>query len=154
MIGYHYTTWKAYQQILENGVKLSPLEARHKNIHRAVKRFISNGCVWVYSKFMVDYELVGMLFCVGMRHESSHVVCLEIEYPKKASAYFQWCQKNPIEDSLLLTHDLTDVGLFNHYREKFDLITEPIPPATVNLMGSWDLLDFVRAGMFQEAALI
>jgi hypothetical protein len=30
MIGYHYTTWTAWHDIQRDGLKLSPLEKRHR----------------------------------------------------------------------------------------------------------------------------
>lgn len=144
MIGYHYTTWEAYQQIQETGLQLSPLEERHKQRCWGVMEFVKDGCIWVYPEFMQGRELIGMVFYVAFRHDSHYLICLAVDYAEWESA--RWLAKKRHEaDDMRLTHDL-DAGPFGHFRKPFDLVTEPISSEQIQLVGEWNLLDMVQQG--------
>lgn len=147
MIGYHYTTWEAYQQIRETGLQLSLLEERHKGWCRLVLKFVEDGCVWVYPEYMQGRELIGMVAYVAIRHDSHHVVCLEVDYPEWESAT-RLAMKAADSDveAVHLNHDLIGAGPFGHIRRRFDLITELVSPEQIHLAGEWNLLDMIQQG--------
>lgn len=149
MIGYHYTTWEAYQQIQETGLQLSILEERHEDNCREVLEFIEGGCIWVYPEHMQGRELIGMVVYAAIRHDSHHLVCLEADYPEWHSATklaFRKLAADPLVEALNLNHDLHGAGPFGHFRKRFDLITESVPPEQIQLIGEWNLLDMIQQG--------
>lgn len=152
MIGYHYTTWEAYQQIKEDGLQLSPLEKRHEDKCRPAVEFVKAGCIWVYSEFMQGYEQIGMILYVAFRHDSHRVVCLEVDYAEWASASRLAYQKLSVTDPCVarveLTHGL-EAGLFGH-QKRFDLITTPVLSEQIHLVGKWNLLDLVQQRVQQR----
>jgi len=150
MIGYHYTTWEAYQKIKEGGLQLSPLEERHKQTCWGVVEFIKDGCIWVYPEFMQGRELIGMIFYAAFRHDSHRTVCLEVDYAEWESA--KKCgQAHHKPDEVRLTHDL-DAGPFGHFRKPFDLVMKPVPPECIQLVGSWNILEFAKTGIIETGA--
>ena len=148
MIGYHYTTWEAYQLIQETGLQLSSLEERHKVPVGCAAEFVENGCIWVYPERMQGRELIGMVIYAAYRHDSHHSVCLEVDYPEWESATklaFRKLAADQLVRELNLNHDL-DAGPFGHIRKRFDLITGPVPSERICLVGEWNLLDTVQQG--------
>lgn len=149
MIGYHYTTWEAYQQIRETGLQLSPLEKRHEDNCREVLEFIEDGCIWVYPEHMQGRELIGMVIYAAVRHDSHHLVCLEADYPEWHSA-IKLAYRKYVDDSTVeavnLNHDLMGMGPFGHVRKHFDLITKPVLLEQIHLVGEWNLLDMIQQG--------
>lgn len=154
MRAYHYTTWEAYQFIRAEGLKLSLLEERHKAGCREVLHLVERGCVWVYPEAMRDRKLVGMVVYVACRHDSNHIVGLEVEYPEVHSA--TWLVERAFDDpelSIRLRHTLDFTVIdrpspFGHW-EVFDLVAEPISPSDIRLVGEWDLLSFIQAGLVE-----
>ena len=145
MIGYHYTTWEAYQLIRETGLQLSELEERHKLKFPMIVEFVEDGCIWVYPRLMEGREQVGMVLYAGVRHGSHHLVCLEVDYPEWHSASCFVCRKF-VDDTVNMSHDLFGAGPFNHTRKRFDLITEPVSPDQIQVVGEWDLVSLIQQG--------
>lgn len=149
MIGYHYTTWEAYQLIRETGLQLSKLEERHKFEFPGIAEYVEDGCIWVYPEYMQGRELIGMVFYVGIHHDSHRLVCLEVDYPEWHSVSRLVCRKyedDPDINSVNLNHDLVDAGPFNHTRKRFDLITEPVSLDRIQVVGEWDLVSLIQQG--------
>ena len=149
MIGYHYTTWEAYQLIRETGLQLSELEERHKLKFPEIVEYVEDGCIWVYLKLMEGCEQVGMVFYAGVRHDSYRLVCLEVDYPEWHSASRLVRRKyedDPDVDGVNLNHDLFGAGPFDHTRKRFDLITESVPPEQIQVVGGWDLVSLIQQG--------
>lgn len=144
MIGYHYTTWETYQQIQETGLQLSILEKRHEAACDLVLEFIEDGCVWVYPEHMQGCELIGAVLSVAIRHDSHRLVCLEVDYFESESAtkLAMKVADFSVED-IHLNHNLHGAGPFGHFQKRYDLITEPVPPERIQLVGEWDLLDVI-----------
>lgn len=103
------------------------------------------GSIWVYPEFMPSYELVGQVFYICIKHKAHHAVCLEVDYPERVSAT-HWALKRWEAEEVRLKHSLTGAGQFCHRGSTFDLITEPISPEFVRLVGSWDLVEFIKDG--------
>lgn len=152
MIGYHYTTWEAYQKIKKGGLQLSPLEDRHRETCWEVVEFVKDGCIWVYPEFMQGYELIGMIFYVAFRHNSHRTVCLKVDYAEWESAS-RLAKKEYEAEEVRLTHNL-DAGPFGHFRKHFDLVTQPVEPEFVQLVGSWDIQKFADAGVITRARMV
>lgn len=158
MIGYHYTTLSAYEEISEVGLQLFPLEKRHRSGCREVLHLVKDGCIWVYTESMLDRALLGMLFYVASRHSSTRIVCLEVEYPDVHSASWLASLELDEDDTLCLRHKL-EIGLPNgvlsqelaHSRQ-FDLITQPVLPKDFHLVGNWDLIELAQAGIVGTGA--
>lgn len=149
MIGYHYTTWEAYQKIRETGLQLSELEERHKLKLFMIVEYVKDGCIWVYPEYMQGRELIGMVFYAGIRHDSHRLVCLEVDYPEWHSVSCLVRRKyedDPDIDDANLNHDLFGAGSFGHVLKRFDLITEPVSPEQIHLVGEWNLLDMIQQG--------
>ena len=149
MIGYHYTTWKAYQLIRETGLQLAKLPDHHRDLSREVSEFIEDGCIWVYPVLMQGLQQVGQVFYVAIRHDSHHVVCLAVDYPEWHSAEklaYREYEDDLDVDAVNLNRDLTGAGLFNHTRRRFDLITQPVAPDQIQVVGEWNLLDMIQQG--------
>lgn len=154
MIGYHYTTWEAYQYIRAQGLQLLPLEERHRHGCQEVLHLVENGCIWVYPEYMQDRKLAGMIVYIACRHDSNRIVCLEVEYPEVWSAI--WLASAEFEDDthVVLRHtlDLSVVDKpapFGHTGEPFDLIIEPVSAKDIRIVGKWDLLEFAKAGIIK-----
>ena len=145
MIGFHYTTWEAYQLIQETGLHLSPLPKQHEEKCSAMLEFIEDGCVWVYPERMCGSQQVGQVFFVAIRHDCHHIVCLEVDYPEWHSATHLVEQKYE-NDGVHVTHDLFGAGPFNHTRKRFDLITQPVPPEQIQMVGEWNLPELIQQG--------
>jgi len=148
MIGYHYTTWEAYQKIRETGLQLSPLEERHRDQCYAVVEFVEDGCIWVYPEHMQGRELIGMVIYIAFRHDNHHSVCLKVDYPEWESAARLALRKlaaDQLVKELNLNHDL-NAGPFGHISRRFDLITKPVSPEQIHLVGEWNLLDMIQQG--------
>lgn len=152
MIGFHYTTWEAYQLIQETGLHLAPLPKRHEEKCSAMLEFIEDGCIWVYPELMQGLQQVGQVFFVAIRHDRHHIVCLEVDYPELHSARYLVEQKHG-DDDVHVTHDLFGAGLFNHSKKRFDLITEPVPPDQIQMVGEWNLLKLIQQGERQLRAV-
>jgi len=150
VIAYHYTTWEAYQKIKKGGLKLSPLEERHRQTCWEVVEFIKDGCIWVYPEFMRGRELIGMIVYAAFRHDSHRSVCLEVDYAEWESAK-RLAKKHYKAEAVNLTHNL-DAGPFGHFRKPFDLVTKPVPPECIRLVGSWNILEFAKAGVSKTRA--
>jgi len=149
MIGYHHTTWEAYQKIRETGLQLSELEERHRVTFPEVLPFVKNGCIWVYPEFMQCLELVGAIFYSAIRHTSHRLVCLEVEYPEWVSATYLADQKYDNDGVYVrLTHRLKGAGPFDHCK-RFDLITEPVSVDQIRVVGEWNLVDLIQFGVRQ-----
>ena len=147
MIGHHYTTWEAYQQIRETGLQLSILEERHEETCDLVLEFVKDGCIWVYPKHMRGRELIGMIIYAAIRHNSHRVVCLEVDYPEWVSATKLAMEAVDSDvEAVHLNHDLFGAGPFGHTRKRFDLITESVLPERIQLIGEWNLLDMIQQG--------
>lgn len=144
MIGFHYTTWNAYQSIRVIGLQLSPLPKQHKDMCQATLEFIEDGCIWVYPEPMRGLQQVGQVLYVAMRHDNSHLVCLKVDYPEWHSATHLVERK--FGDDARLTHDLLGAGLFNHTRKRFDLVTQPILPEQIQMAAEWNLRELIRSG--------
>lgn len=114
MIGYHYTTWKAYQLIRETGLQLAELSDRHHETCREVLEFIEDGCIWVYPSLMRGLQQVGQVFYIAIRHDSHHVVCLAVDYPKWHSAAKLAYRECADVETVNLNHCMSGAGLFNH----------------------------------------
>lgn len=78
MIGYHYTTYDAYQTIKRTGLKPMPVDP--KKDMGPMREHIGGGCIWLYREDMTNAELLGMVMYVATHHNSTHVVRLAVEY--------------------------------------------------------------------------
>lgn len=153
MIGLHYTTWEAYQLIQETGLHLSPLPKHHEETCAEALQFIEDGCIWVYPELMQGLQQVGQVFYIAIRHDNSHVVCLEVDYPEWHSAT-HLVERKYVGDDVNLNHNLVGAGLFNHSQKCFDLITQPVPPEQIQMVAEWNLLELIQSGerQWMEAA--
>ena len=142
MLGYHFTTYDAYQTIKRNGLKPSPLDP-YKDMG-ALREHINDGCIWLYTRDMPNSELLGMVMYVATHHDSDHVVRLLVEYEKWVAATHVAEQKS--RDKVRPTHDLEGVGCFGHIRAPVELLLEPVGPENIQLIGDWDLGRLVREG--------
>lgn len=107
--------------------------------------FIEDGCIWVYPELMQGLQQVGQVFYVAIRHDSFHIVCLEVDYPEWHSA-LHLVRRKYEGDSVDLNHDLFGAGLFNHTRKHYDLITQPVLPEQIQMVGEWNLLELIQQG--------
>jgi len=149
VLGYHYTTWEAYQLIQETGLHLSPLPKRHEEKCADVLPFIKDGCIWVYPELMRGLQQVGQVFYVAIRHDHHHLVCLEVDYPEWHSALYLVRREYEDDSDVLTTnlnHKLLGAGLFNHTQKSFDLITQPVPPEQIQMVAEWNLLELIQSG--------
>lgn len=162
MIGYHYTTRAAYERIRTLGLCLSPLEERHRDGCQPVLHLVENGCIWVYPEFMRGQKLAGMAMYVACRHESERIVCLEVTYPEiySATRMASVALARQFEDDthVVLRHSLdfsviakAPTTMFGHIGQQFDLITEPVHPRDIRLVGEWDLMKFAESDIVETA---
>ena len=147
-IGYHFTTWETWQEIKEDGLRLSPLAERHAPGLYQVRKFIEDDCIWVYTKRMSLDKLPGMIFYVGINHTSHRIVRLAVDYDDWQAASYRAKQELSDPASYVrLNHTLIHAGPFNHSAEPFELLVEPISPIHIRLAGRWDLRQLVRDGL-------
>jgi len=141
MIAYHYTTWEAYQNIQNKGLQLSPVDSNHITELKEVKKYLENGCIWLYKSYLTDYKLLGILMERAVYHNSYKIVCLEVKYTKKQSAAFlKLCETN---DEVRLTHKL-NAGIFGHEKESIILLVTPVLSKNIKLKKTWDFLTFIK----------
>lgn len=137
MIGYHYTTWEAYQKIkFDHKVKLSPLPEHHYEDCLHVLEFVKDGCIWVYLKPFTELELIGQIIYMSIRKSVTRIVCLELSYTDSATV-----MANNDTDEYRNIHSLTGFGMFGHKNVRFDLITKPVSDFVFG--GQWDLEDIL-----------
>ena len=154
MIGYHYTTYEAYQKIKEDGLQLSLLAKRHRDWDWEILGLVSEGCTWVYPVYMVGRELIGQLFYAAVNHGSHHLVCLEVNYAEWESVSRRLIRRyNSSTDDVRLKHDLAGAGLFGHTQKRFDLVITSIPPGQIRLVGEWNLPDLISVDTKQLEAV-
>ena len=140
MIGYHYTTWENYQKIKRDGIKPTLLsEINQKEVGEVVK----GSCIWVYVKEFTGLFLIGQIFYVSCKHNSTHIVCLKVSYPESDSATYLFKLENPM-DKLCLKHKLGGIGLYNHKDAVYDLITKIVPPENIECVNSWNTLGILK----------
>lgn len=136
----------AYQKIKATGLRLSLLSERHKEDCSVVWDHVKVGAIWVYPELMQGYELIGQVFYVCINHKTHRAICLEVDYPERTSATC-WALKKYEAEKVHLKHALTGAGPFGHRGQIFDLITEPMSPEFIRLIGSWDLVEFIKDGV-------
>lgn len=152
MTGYHFTTWETYQTIREVGLKPMPWERRHEDSVACVRKFIEDGCIWVYTRRQSLDKILGIVFYVAIHHQSHRIVRLAVDYDDwQAASYHALREINDPEISINLIHNLSDAGPFNHFREPFDLLITTITPEHIRLAGHWDFRQFVRDGLSQPS---
>lgn len=157
MIGYHHTTWEAWQEIQVNGLKLTPLSPRHYDDFACVLDLVKDGCIWLYKRFQPMDQLTGLLIYVVARHPSRRPVCLEVEYDDldAASRLGALAAFARGEDwDYRLTHNLDGVGLFGHFAEPVELLVHDVPPERIRLLGEWNFSKFAQQGLIQSPAQV
>lgn len=149
-IGYHFTTWDTYQTIREVGLKPMPWERRHEESVADVRKWIEDGCIWVYTQQQSIDKLLGMVFYVAIRHQNHRIVRLAVDYDDwQAASYHALREINSdgTINTINLTHRLDGAGPFGHYQEPFELLITPIAPEAIHLAGSWNLRQFIHDGL-------
>jgi len=141
MLGYHYTTWETWLKIRETGLQLAMLEERHRMTCDVVWEYVKDGCIWLYRKPHQDEELIGMILYVATRHDSNLIVCLEVEY-EEAQAASVYAERAKPGDIVKLIHYL-EAGPFGHWGSRFELLTTPVKPERIRLIGWWDMFNLI-----------
>ena len=147
MIGYHFTTWEAWQDIQRNGIQLSHLSSNSYPDCEEVSDLLDDGCIWVYTDLLPSYKMAGMVVYVALKHETHKVILLEVEYPEKASATILGAKQLQPGDRIRLTHTYNGAGPYGHSSQPFDLVLQPILPGKFDLLGEWDMLEFADNGI-------
>lgn len=147
-VGYHFTTWDTYQQIRETGLRPMPWEQRHSPTLAPVRKYIEDGCIWVYTQRHPLDRLMGMILYVAINHRHHRIVRLAVSYDDwQAASFHAYREMNDPTVNLNLIHDLSGAGPFNHFREPFELLIVPIAPEHIQLAGEWDLRQFTHDGL-------
>lgn len=141
MIGYHYTTQKAYKQILKKGLVPGELtDAFHGQLRDAtILHKVDLKAVWVWRSRPYGNNHVGNILRVVAMQASPKVVLLEVEYDKEDT----YCPL-PFK-TLSLIHDGRIGRYLYHKHSLAHLVTKTIPPNRIKLLQSVDLLELLRS---------
>jgi hypothetical protein len=121
MRGYHYTDARNLPSIMERGVVPYPLrEERHPGVHEIVGRTTG---IFVYLRPQTGRDHFGMAAANGLRHGTSHVVVLEVEFSDADTA----------QTDAPLVHDGHIDGIVYHVAEPFVIVAETITPNRIQL---------------------
>ncbi|MFW9874524.1 MAG: hypothetical protein ACFFG0_15565 [Candidatus Thorarchaeota archaeon] len=135
MIGYHFTSLKAWKKIQKQGLKPSLNSTNFSNV---IKKYSSNGFIWIFNKKLNIHQTLGMILWIIISCRTDNIVLLKIKYKKEQSVKYLY-SKDTNGDELKLSHSMWDVGHIGHCDVKMDLLIEIIKPENITLINYWNI---------------
>lgn len=140
MIGYHYTTQEAWEQIQVEGMYPAPIrEHEYARFNKACTN-LPPDAIWVWRGSLSDAQAFIALITLADLHQSFDFVLLELDYDTGSSA-LHTC-KLP-GDTINLTCEFT-AGRLKTNPQPIDLIINPVPPMNITKLWEGDLLQSLR----------
>jgi len=141
MIGYHYTTHEAWEQIQHQGMLPAPIRQHEYDIFLASVPTLPRDAIWVWKEELTDQEAFVVLTSLAVMHDSFDLVLLAVDYDSSSSA-LTVCKENP-DDLLRLTCDFS-IGHLTIDKQQIDLILDPVPANNIMELWSVNLLNTFR----------
>ncbi len=141
MIGFHFTTFEFWQVIQNEGLKPSLNLKDHPGLE-AIQKYMKDGGIWLYERYLTGHELFGMLIYVAVNHGSDRIVRLAVEYEEWQSASWLAVQDQQAVSSIL-HHDFHGAGHYGHFNEPFEIVVTPVEANRIRLVNSWNLMDIL-----------
>ncbi len=135
MIGYHYTTLDNWRSIQKNGLRPYRLPT---HATETLGKEIEVG-IWVWRKLPKNKNHLGNLIRVVAKHDSTKVCLLKISYTKKDIFHLDG---RPVQ----IVHAGNIERFWYHKDFPAFIISSPIPPEQIQLLGQYDLVKLVNLG--------
>jgi hypothetical protein len=137
MIGYHYTTREAWEQIQYEGMKLDTIRQHEYDRFVCDIPTLPREAIWVWKEELTDEQAFVVLTSLAIMHDSFDVVLLEIDYEPDSSASIS-CREHP-DDRVRITCNFA-IGHVEIDKLPIDLILDDVPARNVTKLWSGNLL--------------
>ena len=137
MIGYHYTTREAWEQIQHCGLHPSPIRQHEYDCFLPVCPTLPRDAVWVWKEELTDQEAFVVLTSLAIMHDSFDIVLLAIDYEPDSSASIICKEHNNNFGRLTCNFAIGPVKID---KLSIDLILDVIPPSNITKLWSGDLM--------------
>ena len=138
MIGYHYTTKEAWEQIKYEGMLPATMNEHEWNSYAALAKGLPRKAIWVWQKTLSDKDTWIVTATLSCTHNSFNIVLLEVEYePEDAGSIVHYQQ----DDSGLYVFKCNfSLGKLETPMLPIELLINPISPDNIELIWETDLL--------------
>lgn len=140
MIGYHYTSYQNWLNIMNKGLRLQHIDKPE------LKKWFPDGVdgVWVWERELSPIDELGSVLWQLQSKTRTKIVKLEIEFH-----YGQWLYWHDPETHSQMSVSLTHTGVMGDYlfhpgSPVARILTEPVLPENIKLVRVFELLDLVK----------
>lgn len=132
MIGYHYTSYRNWQNIKKVGLKVYPINKPE------IEEYFTEPVygIWAWQKQPKGKSELGSLLFQTSTKQTTHLVLLEFDYSEYNILTYGGGRINVYHDGLL-------GNWLYHKDQKAYIVISDIPPENIRLVKEFDLMDLV-----------
>ena len=152
MIGYHYTTQEAWEQIQYRGLQPAPIRQHEYDSFTLVIPRLPRDAIWVWKEKLTDLQAFIILVTLAEIHRSFEVVLLRVEYEESSAASIAY--DDTLENESIRLRCGFAAGRMSTGKLPMELILDDVPASCITKLWEANLLEPFRDRHMVENELV